>query len=261
MNNPEHAVIITGGAGLLGRAYSESCAAAGYSVVLSDINKKAGEQIVQEIAGRIKNDRISFRQCDITSTREVQDLIGFCKKEYGGIYGLVNNAYPRNSHYGRLFEVVTYEDFCENVSMHLGGYFNISKLVSQEMISQDYGNIVNMSSMYGFIAPRFEIYSGYEGNPRTMPVEYAAIKGGIINLTRYMASYLGKHNIRVNSISPGGVEDGQPAAFINNYSGQVLLNRGLAHPGDITGVLLFLLSDQSRYITGQNIVVDAGWSI
>jgi|WetSurMetagenome_2_1015567.scaffolds.fasta_scaffold13642_4 NAD(P)-dependent dehydrogenase (short-subunit alcohol dehydrogenase family) len=261
MKCPQQAVIITGGAGLLGRAFTESCAAAGYAVVLADIDKTTGEKCVDEIIGRTKNNRVSFQQCDITRTRDVLDLIEYCKRDYGGIYGLVNNAYPRNARYGRLFEEVTYEDFCGNVSLHLGGYFNISKLVSGEMMAQNSGNIVNMSSMYGFVAPRFDIYTGYEGNPRTMPVEYAAIKGGIIALTKYMASYLGKHNIRVNAISPGGVEDGQPQPFIKNYSDRVLLNRGMSHPDDITGVLLFLLGDQSKYITGQNIVVDAGWSI
>lgn len=95
----------------------------------------------------------------------------------------------------------------------------------------------------------------------TMPVEYAAIKGGVINFTKYLASYLGKYNVRVNAISPGGVYTSQPDSFIKKYSKQVLLNRELAHPDDISGVLLFLLSDQSKYITGQNIIVDAGWSL
>ena len=96
----------------------------------------------------------------------------------------------------------------------------------------------------------------------TMPVEYAAIKGGIINLTKYLASYLGPHGIRVNAISPGGVFDNQPESFVKNYIKNVrLVPQRMAKQEDVVGVLLFLLSNASAYITGQNIVVDGGWTI
>ncbi|PKM48962.1 MAG: short-chain dehydrogenase, partial [Firmicutes bacterium HGW-Firmicutes-7] len=95
----------------------------------------------------------------------------------------------------------------------------------------------------------------------TMPVEYAAIKGAIINLTKYLASYLGKYNIRVNCLSPGGVYDHQPESFVKKYSQKVLLGNRMASVDDLTGTLLFLLSDDSKYLTGQNIVVDGGWSL
>jgi NAD(P)-dependent dehydrogenase (short-subunit alcohol dehydrogenase family) len=252
------AVIITGGAGLLGRAFSEACAEAGYSVVIADINADIGKNVTDEIIRKTKNPRVRFHLCDITNSTDVEVLLHYCKQEFGSVRALVNNAYPRNKNYGNKFEDVTYEDFCENVNMHLGGYFNITKGVAREMVAQKSGIIINMSSIYGFAAPRFEIYAG---SPMTMPVEYAAIKGGIINLTKYLASYLGQYNIRVNSISPGGIENGQPQQFVEKYSEQVLLNRGMAHSDDITGVLLFLLSDQSKYITGQNLVVDGGWSL
>ena len=126
------------------------------------------------------------------------------------------------------------------------------------MIKQNYGNIVNTASIYGFSAPKFEIY---EGTDMTMPVEYAAIKGAIINLTKYLASYLGKYNIRVNSISPGGVFNNQPESFVKRYSEKVVLGKRMANTDDIVGVLISLLSDASKYITGQNIVVDGGWSL
>ena len=94
-----------------------------------------------------------------------------------------------------------------------------------------------------------------------MPVEYSAIKGAIVNLTRYLASYLGKWNIRVNSISPGGIYDNQPKGFVKKYSEKVLLGDRMADVNDLTGVLIFLLSDASKYMTGQNIIVDGGWTI
>ena len=126
------------------------------------------------------------------------------------------------------------------------------------MIKQNYGNIISMASIYGFSAPKFEIY---EGTDMTMPVEYAAIKGAIINLTKYLASYLGKYNIRANAVSPGGVFNNQPEKFIKAYSKNVVLGRRMANQDDIVGALLFLLSDASKHITGQNIIVDGGWTI
>ena len=112
--------------------------------------------------------------------------------------------------------------------------------------------------MTGFKAPRFNIY---ENTSMTMPVEYAAIKGGLINLTRYLASYLGEYNISVNSISPGGIYNDQPVDFVRKYSEYVLLEKRMAIPSDIVGTVLFLLSNASNYITGQNFIIDGGWSL
>ena len=199
-----------------------------------------------------------FQQCDITNMNDILDLIDRTLNKSAKIDALVNNAYPRNKNYGRKFEDVTYEDFCENVDMHLGGYFLITKEISKVMINQNYGNIINMASIYGFSAPKFDIY---EGTDMTLPVEYAAIKGGLLNLTKYLASYLGRYNIRVNAISPGGVFDDQPESFVEKYSEKVVLGKRMANQNDIVGVLLFLLSNASEYITGQNIIVDGGWTI
>lgn len=254
----EHVIIITGGSGLLGKAFSQACADYGYCVIIADINDEYGAKTANEIAEITGNTNISYKHCDITNSSDVKDLIDYCKEEYGTISALVNNAYPRNKNFGRIFEDVSYEDFCENVSMHMGGYFNITKWVAREMMAQRSGNIINMASIYGFAAPRFDIY---DGTSMTMPVEYAVIKGGIINFTKYLASYLGKYNIRANVISPGGIEDRQSASFIKEYSSDVFLGKRMAQTDDITGVLLFLLSDRSRYITGQNIIVDGGWTL
>ena len=190
--------------------------------------------------------------------REIQNLINTTLNKFEKIDALVNNAYPRNKNYGRKFEAVSFEDFCENVNMHLGGYFLITKEISKVMIKQNHGNIINIASIYGFSAPKFEIY---DGTDMTMPVEYAAIKGAIINLTKYLASYLGEYNVRVNAISPGGVFNNQPENFVKRYSEKVVLGKRMANTDDLTGVLIFLLSDASKYITGQNIVVDGGWSL
>lgn len=251
-------IIITGGTGLLGSVFSKACAEHGANVIIVDINEGKANKLIKRIKKETKNNNILFQQCDITNTNDIQNIIDTILNKYGKIDVLVNNAYPRNKNYGRKFEDVSYKDFCENINMHLGGYFLMTKEISKVMIKQNYGNIINMTSIYGFAVPRFEIY---EGTDMTMPVEYAAIKGAIINLTKYLASYLGEYNIRVNAISPGGVFNNQPESFVKKYSKKVVLGKRMANTDDLIGVLLFLLSDDTRYITGQNIVVDGGFTL
>jgi NAD(P)-dependent dehydrogenase (short-subunit alcohol dehydrogenase family) len=194
---------------------------------------------------------------DITDKESVCSLIAKIKEKYGHIDAVVNNAYPRTSNYGRKLEEVTYADFCENTSQHLGGYFLVAQQFGLFFRAQGAGNIINMSSIYGTMAPRFEVYAG---TPMTMPVEYAAIKSAIIQLSRYFAQYFKGDNIRVNSLSPGGILDNQPESFLKAYN--IFCNgKGMLDPVDITGLLLFLLSDGSKYITGQNIVIDDGFHL
>ncbi len=251
-------IIITGAAGLLGSKFTKACAESGANVLLVDIDERKGNDLLEILREETKNLNLVFQKCDITDISQIQDMINTTSREFGNIDALINNAYPRNKNYGRKFEDIDYKDFCENVNMHLGGYFLMTQQVAKAMMKQKYGNIINMASIYGFAAPRFEIY---EGTNMTMPSEYAAIKGAIINLTKYFASYLGKYNIRVNSISPGGVFNDQPDSFVKNYSERVVLGKRMATPDDLINILLFLLSDGSKYITGQNMVIDGGFSL
>lgn len=251
-------VIITGGAGLIGKAYIEVCAQYGAIVILVDINDAAGNKVVVDVKKKTKNQNVFYQKCSIADEENIKKLIDVVLKRHGRIDALVNDAYPKSKNYGKKYEDVSYEDFCENLNLHLGGYYLMTHEVSKVMMKQKSGVIVNMSSHYGFVAPRFEIY---QGTDMTMPVEYSAIKGGVLNLTRYLASYLGKYNIRVNSISPGGVLNNQPKSFVKKYEQRVLLGKRMANVEDLAGVLVFLLSDASRYMTGQNVVVDGGWTI
>ena len=111
--------------------------------------------------------------------------------------------------------------------------------------------------MYGVVAPDFTVY---DGTGLTSPVAYSAIKGGLIHFTKYLASYFGPHGIRVNAVSPGGVFDSQHSIFVSNYERKVPLRR-MAVPADMAGPVAFLLSDEASYITGQNLIVDGGWTI
>ena len=125
------------------------------------------------------------------------------------------------------------------------------------MSKQMYGSIINIASIYGVVGPDFTVY---DETSMTMPAGYSAIKGGLINLTRYMASYFGSNNIRVNCVSPGGIFDNQDINFVKNYEKKVPLGR-MGLPEDIAPSVAFLLSDDSKYITGQNLIIDGGWTI
>lgn len=255
MGIEDKVIVITGAAGRIGSEFARAVADAGAVAVIADTSEENGRKVAAEITSA--GGRAQFESLDITSKESLQALIGLLAERYGRIDALVNNAYPRNSHYGSRFEDVTYEDFCDNVGTHLGGYFLTSQQFGLYFKKQGYGNIVNMASIYGVLAPRFEIY---EGTPMTMPVEYAAIKSAVIHLTKYMAKYFKGSNIRVNCISPGGILAGQPAEFLDAYQ-EFSISKGMLDPQDLTGTLIYLLSDMSRYLNGQNIVVDDGWSL
>lgn len=246
-------VVVTGGAGLLGKTFCQEIANNGGVAVVAEYDIA----IAQKLCTSLQNDNIVPAQINITDKDSIIALINNISQKYGKIDALVNSAYPRNKNYGKHFFEVTYDDFCENIGMNLGGYFLTSKFFAKYFYEQGYGNIINLASIYGVIAPRFEIY---DNTPMTMPVEYAAIKSGLIHLTKYMAKYFKGKNIRVNTISLGGIEDKQPEPFLKAYK-EFCLNKGMLNPNDIAGTLIYLLSDLSKFVNGQNIVVDDGFTL
>lgn len=246
-------VIVTGGAGLLGRTFCQAIADNGGIAVVAEYEIA----IAEKLCTSLENASIVPAQVNITNKNSIKALIATISEKYGRIDALVNSAYPRNKNYGKHFFEVAYSDFCENVGMNLGGYFLTSQQFATYFEKQGYGNIINLASIYGVIAPRFEIY---DNTPMTMPVEYAAIKSGLIHLTKYMAKYFKGKNIRVNTISLGGIEDKQPDPFLKAYKG-FCLNKGMLNAKDISGTVLYLLSDLSEFVNGQNIVVDDGFTL
>lgn len=249
-------VVVTGGAGLLGKEFCSAIARSGGYAVVSDLNLGVAQRVADEI-----DEQYAGHACavvmDITSKESIKMAIANVQAEKGLIDAVVNNAYPRNPNYGRRLEDVTYDDFCANVSMHLGGYFLVAQQFAAFFRAQGRGNIVNMSSIYGSIAPRFSVY---EGTAMTMPVEYAAIKSGVEHLTRYFAQHLKGRNIRVNSLSPGGILDRQPKSFLDAYRSHCT-SKGMLNAEDLSGSLIYLLSDMSGHVVGQNLIVDDGFSL
>ena len=245
-------IVVTGGAGAIGQSFVRGVSDRGGIAIVADINLEAAELLAQDCTG---NAYAAY--LDITSKDSVIALIADLMQRYGRIDALVNNAYPRNKNYGKKLEDVTYVDFCDNVNMHLGGYFLVTQQFCLAFKDQGYGNVVNISSIYGSMAPRFEIY---EETPMTMPVEYAAIKSAIEHLTRYFAQYLKGTGIRLNTLSPGGILAGQPTNFLAAYK-KHCASKGLLDANDLVGGLIFLLSDESIFMNGQNLIVDDGFSL
>lgn len=187
MDLSEKVVVITGGSGLLGSAFCRAVAEDNGIVIIADKNTVAADFLADEINNVKENHNAFACNLDINDISSIKSLIKFIHSKFGRIDALVNNAYPRNKNYGRKFFEVTYQDFCENINLNLGGYFLTSQQFSKYFLKQGHGNIINIASIYGVIAPRFEIY---EGTSMTMPVEYAVIKSSLIHLTRYMSKYL-----------------------------------------------------------------------
>lgn len=248
-------VVITGGAGLIGQEFVKAVVEKDGIAIIADINEEQGKSVKESLSKELNTKNIDFVQLDITSKESLKKCIKYLDDKYGKINALVNNAYPRNKNYGKHFFDVEYDDFVQNVGLNLGGYFTTSQQFAKYFQKQRYGNIINISSIYGVVAPKFEIY---EGTTMTVPVEYAAIKSALIHLTKYMAKYFKGMNIKVNTLSPGGIFDTQPEPFLDAYKKECS-NKGMLDKSDLKGTLVYLLSDMSKYVNGQNIVVDDGF--
>ena len=238
--------IVTGGSGLIGKEIVKGLHEFGAKVYIADIEKS------EELIGR----EIEHVHTDVTSEESVNKMITGVVRDAGRIDILVNSAYPRTKDWGLKFEHVTTSSWNINLNNHLGGYFLCCQKAAEQMKQQGGGTIINMASIYGVVAPDFSIY---EGTEMTMPVAYSAIKGGIIALTRYIATYYAKYNVRANAVSPGGIFDNHEETFVRKYSDKTPLGR-MGRPSEITGAVVFLASEASSYVTGQNLIVDGGWT-
>nr|WP_294900899.1 oxidoreductase [uncultured Pedobacter sp.] len=234
-------IVVTGGNGLLGKS------------IVSNLRKEGAIAISADLSADSEIDIF----LDITCEQSISTTVSQLTAKYGRIDGWVNNAYPRTKDWGNKFEEIPVESWKQNVDMHLNGYFMCCKEVLEQMKKQGFGSLINMSSIYGLVAPDFTIY---EGTEMTMPAAYSAIKGGLNNLTRYLAAYYGPYQVRVNTVSPGGIFDNQTQTFVDNYNKKVPM-RKMGTTQDIVSAVYYLLTDETSYITGHNLVVDGGWSI
>jgi NAD(P)-dependent dehydrogenase (short-subunit alcohol dehydrogenase family) len=246
-------VLVCGACGLLGSQIVREIIEQNGCVLATDTEMDKATNLFQTIS----HERIQIAPMDITDGGSIDKVIENGMKQFNSIEACVNAAYPHTANWGTRFEDLEMEDIQENLKLQLGGAILLSQRMMKFFVSQGHGNFIHVSSIMGVVAPKFE---NYEGTSKTSPIEYSAVKSGIITMTSWLAKYYKNKNIRVNSISPGGILDQQPQSFLDKYRDSCT-SKGMLDPTDVAGTVLFLLSDQSKYINGQNIVIDDGWSL
>jgi len=189
--------------------------------------------------------------------KNIEKLINLASKKFGKISSAVHCSYPTSNGWGTKFENLKEKYLREDLYKQLGGTILFSQKIIKYFLKQREGNLILVSSIQGSHSPKFEHYKNLK---MSSPIEYSAIKAGVISITKYLSKYCKKKNIRVNCISPGGIEDKQPITFKNRYK-LSCNSKGLLNPKDVANSIIFLLSNKSQYINGQNLIVDDGWSL
>jgi NAD(P)-dependent dehydrogenase (short-subunit alcohol dehydrogenase family) len=258
--------VVTGGAGLLGRHHGRALARAGAHVVVADLSAEGCELVARELTTKEGPDAMAVR-VDITSPASVDALREAVLARFGRVDVLVNNAAlnekvedPRAP--GEILRLENYPlDLWERAfAVNVTGTFLCCQRLGTEMARRRRGSIVNIASTYGMVAPDQSLYRRPEGGQTFFKsAAYPATKGAVLALTRYLAAYWGRSGVRVNALSPGGVENGQGDGFVERYAERTPLGR-MAAPCDYEGAIVFLASSASAYMTGTNLVVDGGFT-
>lgn len=254
--------IVTGALGLLGRQHCLALSEAGASVIVCDLDEKT----CNDFAFSLEGDSIGI-SADITSIDSVNNLKEKVLNKYRKIDILVNNAAindmfenPAAAAELSKFENYPLDLWNKSLNVNVTGTFLCSQIIGSQMALQSSGSIINIASTYGIVAPDQSIYKKEDGSQSFYKSPaYPATKGAVISFTRFLAAYWGNKGVRVNCLSPGGVENNQEEYFIKNYSSKTPLGK-MAAPSDYKGAIVFLASDASAYMTGANLVVDGGWT-
>lgn len=258
----EKVAVVTGALGLLGKQHCEALSEAGASVIVCDLN----ESECAKFASTLPALALGI-PADIKNKKSVKDLRDKILSNYGKIDILVNNAAindkfedPLSAMEESKFENYSLEMFKKSLDVNVTGMFLCSQIIGTEMTNKGYGSIINIASTYGLVAPDQSIYKNEKGEQTFFKsAAYPVTKGAVISFTKFLAAYWGNKGVRVNTLTPGGVQDNQDEFFIKNYSKRTPLGR-MAHPTDYKGALIFLASDASSYMTGANLIVDGGWT-
>ncbi|WP_448585436.1 SDR family oxidoreductase [Thermaurantiacus sp.] len=257
--------IVTGGAGILGEVFCRGLSAAGARVVVADLDRVRAATLADDITATAAGDRRAIgAEVDVGDPRSVAQLVEQTEKLFGGIDILVNNAATKGSDLSAFFtetEEFTLETWREVMRVNLDGLFLMAQACGQQMLKKGRGSIINIASIYGLVGADCRIYEGaeYLGRAINTPPVYAASKAGVIGLTRHLATHWSGRGVRVNALTPGGVESGQSDRFRQAYAARVPMGR-MARRNEMLGGLLYLASDASSYVTGHNLVIDGGWT-
>jgi NAD(P)-dependent dehydrogenase (short-subunit alcohol dehydrogenase family) len=253
--------LVTGGTGILGRHFCSGLAENGANVVIVDQDKTDVEEFAAHLAKKYHVKTLGVA-CDLSKENDVEKMVAQVWDLFNGIDILHNNAASKGSNIRDFFEPsesFPMKAWREVMSVNVDGLFLVLRAVGSRMAVRGSGSIIQTGSIYGVAAPDQRIYEGsnYMGGAISSPAVYSASKAAVVGLTKYFASLWGARNVRVNTLIPGGVESGQNAVFTTNYSRRVPMGR-MARAEEMVGPLIFLSSDASSYITGQEIIVDGG---
>ena len=257
--------VVTGGGGILGAGFCRVLAEHGAKVAVLDSDLKNASGVATDLMDIDPNAEIIAVEVDVSDESSVERSIESVMKRFGRIDILHNNAATKTESLSDFFaplDAYKLETWKKVMSVNVDGMFLMARAVGREMIAHSIrGSIIQTASIYGMVGPDQRIYEGseYMGVPINTPAVYSASKGAVLSLTKYLATYWGGHGIRVNSLTPGGVSSGQNSLFNERYSARVPLGR-MAEAYELESALLFLASDASSYVTGQNIAVDGGWT-
>lgn len=254
--------VVTGGIGVLGKRFCEGLAAFGANVAVVDLDEKQTSIFAEELA-KAYDVRAIGVGCDVSSPESVQRMVARVVKDLGGVHILHNNAASKSDDLNAFFaptEEYSIEQWRKITSVNIDGMFLVAQAVGKQMQKQGKGgSIVQTASIYGVVAPDARIYEGshYLGREINTPAVYSTSKAAVIGLTRHLAAQWAGQGIRVNTLTPGGTESGQNDEFKRKYSARIPLGR-MAQAHEMVGALIYLVSDASSYVTGQNIIVDGG---
>lgn len=254
--------LVTGAGGLLGTQHCRALVDAGARVLAADVNLDAAE-LTAELTG----EGARAVALDVTDPGSAADALSAVLAGEGRLDVLVNNAAindkfedPQQAADLSKFEHYPIEQWRRSVDVNLTGVFVCCQVFGTHLAGSGGGSIINIASTYGMVGPDQSIYRTESGEQLFFkPPAYSATKGGVIALTKFLAAYWGEAGVRVNTLSPGGVEAGQDEWFVGQYSKRTPLGR-MATATDYRGAVVFLASDASRYMTGANLVVDGGWT-
>jgi NAD(P)-dependent dehydrogenase (short-subunit alcohol dehydrogenase family) len=255
--------LVTGGTGILGSRYIAALAEYGARVVIADLDAAKCEAAAARLAASYGAGALGVG-VDVSDARSVAAMTDRVETTLGPIEVLVNNAASKSADLGAFFaatESYSLDTWRQIMSVNLDGLFLVAQAVGARMCERRRGSIINVSSIYGSVGADQRIYEGseYLGRPINTPAVYSASKAGVVGLTRHLAAQWGAHNVRVNTLTPGGVESGQNDTFKSRYGARSPLGR-MARADEMVGAVIFLASDASSYVTGHNLHVDGGWS-
>jgi NAD(P)-dependent dehydrogenase (short-subunit alcohol dehydrogenase family) len=251
--------IVTGAAGILGPQFASALAEMGARVALVDVDRDRGQAAAETVARDFATETRAIA-ADVRDEAAVADAVRQVVAAWGTVDVLVSGAAAKSSGYFQPLFEYDLRDWNDVMAVNLTGAMLFAKHVGPVMVARGRGSIINIASIYGVVGPDPALYEGssYQGRSINTPPVYAASKGAIVNFTRYLATTLAPH-VRANCISPGGVFSGQNDAFVERYAARTPMGR-MARPEELRGVVAFLASDASSYVTGQNLVVDGGWT-